>query len=103
MLHCPLGALPKLVLAVITTFFILVSLVWGNEVPSYPPVTKGWRAAQVLDRSGVPTTGREAEFDIGPSQAYSSANEGAPLAGRSGPCTCGADADADGGGVCEAP
>lgn len=48
MLHSPLRILPKLVLAVITTLFILVSVVWGDEVPSYPPVTKGWRAAQAL-------------------------------------------------------
>ena len=39
---------PSLVLAMITVLFILVSVGRGDEVPSYPAVTKGWRAAQAL-------------------------------------------------------
>src|SRR5215471_12270315 len=38
----------RAVLAVLSGLFILISPVWGDEVPGYPPVTKGWRAAQAL-------------------------------------------------------
>jgi len=48
MLRVALRILPSLVLAMITVLLILVSVGRGDEVPSYPAVTKGWRAAQAL-------------------------------------------------------
>jgi len=37
-----------LVLALMAGVFNLASVVWADEVPSYPRVTRGWQAAQAL-------------------------------------------------------
>ena len=48
MLRVAVRISPSLVLAMTTVLFILVSVARGDEVPSYPAVTKGWGAAQAL-------------------------------------------------------
>jgi len=48
MLHIRVKIWPRAARAVMTALFILASAVWGDEVPGYPPVTRGWRAAQAL-------------------------------------------------------
>src|SRR5262249_40836618 len=34
--------------AMMIALFVLASAVWGDEMPDYPPVTRGWQAAQAL-------------------------------------------------------
>src|SRR5712692_10391025 len=48
MLHIHVRIWPRAVLAVMTALSILTTVVWGDEVPGYPPVTRGRQTAQAF-------------------------------------------------------
>jgi hypothetical protein len=48
MTHICIRTWPKAALTVMTALFMLASVAGGEEMPEYPPVTRGWQAAQAL-------------------------------------------------------